>query len=384
MSKTMEKGLHRSATHQAGGALAVVLAALAGSVVLFLIGYAGAQLYLANEYNQRDVARLVGSAHQNLCNAGIRLPDMECREPRMLVGDLVEERPSEPLAKAFARMPDLSAVVRKLRWNNGSEADAARFLAVVRNVALARNNQARGNSEAMKKLAPKMAPLWQDYPDLVVASACVYCGSHTRLLEQLIEAADEHEGADLEKLKSSLSGHPRLFRLANEQMPFDPEHQYRLARIHAELGGAGDSSTADLIAGILVENQDYDRLKLWADSGLNGGRSLSELDLSTLSRELVETAWRQGVSMAYDDFTLTQFLFKQGYRPALRWVVWLQSSNLPYVQDYQYSRFADKYQALIDHHTEFDAKSGAALAQFYSENWRRIFWDPSSEAWRYE
>lgn len=374
----------RLTSNESGSALTTALIGLACGAVFFVIGYVGTQTWLFDNDNQRHAARWVGSAHEALCKNGIRLPDTECRQPTLVVDDLVVERPGEPLAKAFARMPDMSAVVRKLRWNDGSEADAARFMAVVRNVGLARTNQARGNSEAMKVLAPKIASLWEQYPEMVVASACVYCGSQTRLLKYLIDGAPEGEGPGIGRLEKLFSSHPRLFRIIHERQPFDPAFQYRVARVYAELSGAGDSGTAQLIADILARNGDHDRLRQWANSGLNGGRALSDLDLDALPRDLVEIAWRQGVGMAYDDFTLTEYLFKRGYRPALRWVVWLQSSELPYIQDYMYERFARKYQGLIDQNTEFPVDGGVSLARFYNDHWNRIVWDSSQKVWRLE
>lgn len=360
---------------QRGTALTTNLLFVFCFAAFFIAGYAGIQTYLFKSENQRDVARMVGSAHQALCDLGIRFPDTECRQVTLIASGM----PDEPLAKAFARMPNMSAVIDKLRWNNGTEADAVRLMAVIRNFGLARTNEARENAIAMDKIARLVRPLWKSYPDMVAASACVYCGS-PELLEHLVEG----EGPDIDELRSLFSGHPRLFRIIHERQPVEPELQYQVARVYAELGSAGDAGTAEMIAGILSRNDDYERLRRWADSGLNGGRSLSELDLASLPQDLVETAWRQGVGMAYDDFDLTRFLFQQGYRPALRWVVWLQSSEIPYIQGYRYERYARKYQRLLDEHTEFDVTHGVPLARFYNEHWERIVWDSTHETWRLE
>jgi hypothetical protein len=87
--------------------------------------------------------------------------------------------------------------------------------------------------------------------------------------------------------------------------------------------------------------------------------------------------------MGYDKPELTEYLLQRGYRPALRWLVWLQDGSAPYLTDKytHYRHYAPRYEQMLKSFTDFPVSRGSELGAFYSRHWRDIHWDDYSKKW---
>jgi len=351
----------------------LLLAALA----FFLLGYIVTQKALFDSDIRRQLAAQLRDLRTTTCSEGIRLPGIEC--PSL---SIIKERPSgnnEPLRRQFARLPSLSAAVDKLQWNFGSDADAARLLTIWKALELGRQRQSREYHSAIPAITQLLQPVWDRYPDMVAATSCLYCGNSFDVLSSLINAG----GSDVDKLKSLAAGHPRLLAEIAPTGVFNDAELERIATVHGELSSGGDSKTAKFIGKILLGRQDRAPLEAWLTKGLNGGRALGDTGLDSIPRELVIAAWEQGVRIGYDDVELSEYLVAQGYRPALRWVVWLESTEFKYLHGWPYERVQGQYQSIMTRFTRFPASKGEPLATFYSDNWASIHWDDKAGRWTY-
>lgn len=353
-----------------------VISFIATVLVVFLLAYVGTQEFLQDPVNQRHVSDKLIEIKSQLCNQGIRLPAISCTADALIHKNAAAA--NEPLAKQFARLPHLSAVVEKLVWSGGSEAEAVKLLTVLQSLTLARQRQSQENYSAIPTITYLLKPIWRKYPQLVAAHSCLYCGNSFNVLSKLV-AEGENNYSTLQPLGE---GHPRLLREINLHHDVDAESTLKIAQLQAELLQAGDASSAEFVGQLLAQGQHYSQLKMWVSNGLNGGRALTKLDLDSLPLDIVIKAWEQGVSSGYDTVQLSQFLVGKGYRPALRWVVWLQSGELPYLQSWSYKREQSKYQLMLKNFTDFPENSGSGLAHYYSQNWKSIYWDNSEKRWR--
>lgn len=266
-------------------------------------------------------------------------------------------------------------------WQGGSEAEAAAFMTRAKTLAMLHFEEK--HKYLRKDIKALIAPVWRDYPTLVSASACLYCGDIT---DAVLDFIQEYELSPdwIEQVGKGISRYlPHLSRLG----VLDDEELYRLARIQAQLGSAGDSRVAKAIAEPLLRHHDMEHLAMWVMNGLNGGRAVTDREvLEQLPQEVIILAWRHGVAMGYDSIELTEFLLQSGYRPALRWLVWLQDGGATYLTDKysSYSRHgtAQRYTELLKSHTDFPVHQGSELGAFYSKHWNSILWDSGSKVWR--
>ena len=339
------------------------------------MGYVSIQRVLFEQQNQQVVVELLQNIKLGLCEQGIRLPMVNCFKGSLIKGNL--QAGNESLNQQFARLPNLSSAVEKLQWFNGSEADAVKLLTLLNNLKLSRSRQSAENYRAIPLISKLLKPVWKKYPDMVAASACLYCGNSFKVLSNLIA----NNNTDNEQLKSLAVGHPRMLREVASQNLFESNKLNEIVKLQAALSSAGDSGTAKFIGKILLENNDYRNLRVWLNKGLNGSRALGNVDLDSLPYDLVVTAWQQGVSLGYDQVELSQYLVSSGYRPALRWVLWLQDSNLKYIRNWNYKRQQGKYAFILEKYTDFPIRNGAALTQYYSDNWHNVYWDNTQKRW---
>jgi hypothetical protein len=240
-----------------------------------------------------------------------------------------------------------------------------------------RRHQSSENYKAVPLIAEKLLPIWQHYPLMVTAASCLYCGNTTRVLSELINTKTVMD----ERIIALSMTHPRLLRDIAPLGVISPEKLNTVTAVHAEFFSGGDSGTSIFIANALIAQQDYQRLRLWVSKGLNGGRALNQTDLSTIPFDIVVAAWQQGARQGYDQASLTRYLVAQGYRPALRWLVWLQGSEMKYLHTWGYQRQAEEYKKVLIDYTSFAIHEPNALALFYSKNWRNIHWDKEQQRW---
>lgn len=346
---------------------------LATSLLLFVFGYLVAQKLLATDSVQAAVSESIRSGAMVICRQGFRVPGLDC-----LAGGTraVPAPQGAPLAVQFAQLPTLASAVDKLSWSGGSEVEATRLLTVLYAIQYSRSSElyASGVYEGSARL---LNQIWEAYPELVVGSACYYCGHQSRYLNSHLLT----QMPTPEVLHQMYKMNPSLLGAAKAKNLFTSSTLHELALIHADLSAAGDGSSATAVADILIQHQEYDQLMKWSYKGLNGGRSLGNASLATIPRENVIAAWENGVRIGYDDPNLSQFLVGTGYRPALRWVIWYLSGDYPYLSQ---RGEAAKYKGILMRYTDFPVNTNTQLAEYYSDNWRRIKWDDSLGKWKAE
>ena len=345
------------------------------ALVFSVMGFVLMQSMLFDKKNQQVVIAELQKIKLDLCEQGIRLPMVNCTKAVLIKNNLKESK--EALNQQFARLANLSSAAGKLQWTNGSESDAVKLLTVLNNLKLSRSRQNAENYRAIPLISSLLEPIWRKYPDMVAASSCLYCGNGFKVLSNLIASND----TDIEQLKNLAVGHPRMLREVASQNLFEPKELDKVIRLQAALSSAGDSGTAEYIGKNLLQNQDYKNLRVWLNKGLNGSRALGDTNLNSLPYDLVVTAWQQGVSLGYDQVGLSQYLVGTGHRAALRWVLWLQESNLEYIRSWSYKREQGKYIFILEKYTDFSVKSGKSVTQYYSDNWKNVYWDNTQKRW---
>ena len=358
-----------SVTAHRGPSLLVPLLTLLGSAVLtmFLLS----QLLLP-EVGDRRLLELAREANTLFCG----LADNNALCPRAQGG--APRADARPQAKPPIKHNNDAQPFGELQWRGGSEAEAAAFIATIKTLGM---RDFENHSRYLdKETTAIITPVFRDYPTLVSASACIFCGSISEAILKNIEQQELTREWALEVGR----GIDRYLPLLAERQVLDAEELQRLARIQAQLGHAGSSQIGEFVARQLIVQGDRALLQLWVSKGLNGGHSLrDEAQLSVLPREVVIAAWRQGTAGGSDPRLLTEYLLKSGYRPALRWLVWLQDGGAANLSNNYtaYKYYRQQYEGMLRNHTDFPVYAGKGLGEFYSRNWQAIRWDDSTKKW---
>ena len=343
------------------------------SLLALVVGFVSSQKWLSEKENRQVVSNFFSDSRLMLCEQGVRLPGDDCKSIK------INRDPDDKrtLNELVTSAPDMTSALFYFQWGNGTEADAAKYLALMRSMYSGRTHQYGTTYKALDPYVSMVHPIWQKYPKLVAGAACTFC-------------ADQHKAVDLllktpPFIETSLSAEMALDVTFMSSMlshkSFPASAITNLLPLHAYLSSAGDSQTARAIADALIKGKKWSELKLWVDSGLNGGQALSNHSLESLPREIVVTAWQQGVSLGYDNIDLTEYLVSTGHRPALRWLLWTESTDFRYLHDYSYNRKQVRYKQMLKKHTAFSQFSGLALAEFYNKNWRDINWKQKEHRW---
>ena len=89
------------------------------------------------------------------------------------------------------------------------------------------------------------------------------------------------------------------------------------------------------------------------------------------------------VAGGYDSPRLTRHLIKTGYRPALRWLIWLAAGNVDYLKTYHYKHNEkQRYDDFLKERLDIPQTGFSDLAGFYSENWQKLKWDEGLIRWK--
>ncbi len=385
------------------------------SICLVLaMGFLGSQKLIQSLWSKSSAVN-VYAAKAAVCEGGFRLPGVSCQQvnvdananaeatqdekekhassadggaPQGLAQTINKVRMVEPLPNAgdrslreqFAALPDLKSAILQLRWTGNNDQEAARLLSIIGTLGYGRQADSYQNQFAAPAIVKLLDPVWEKYPDLVAASHCLYCGS---FFEQVTVPLVSSGTWEEDWLKRIMAGHPRLLRVVYDAGQVDIQALRRIAALQAELLSAGDGQTPGFIGDILLSDGKLDLLHTWSTKGLNGHYAFASVqDLDSLPRDLIKDAWYSAVRAGDDSPRLTRYLVAHGYRPALRWLIWLAAGNVKYIQSYQYSRNEkDRYQAFLKTYLDFPVNSFTDLAGFYSENWQKITWDKALKRW---
>lgn len=337
----------------------------------FVLGYLAMQFYLANENRLNDTALKLRPTVVELCSTGIRLPGVPCDE---LHAALFEPREAPSLTVKFARLPNLEAVLNELQWNGNTEIEAIRFISLFNALIGSRHKENKAHKNKQMAL---LDPLWNDYADLLFASRCLYCGGiHMRLLSENIKAAETVPDSVLRGMVASTE----LLPIALEKGWIDAARGEQLKRLQGELLFTSHSNASQKIGTLFAADEDYDRLMHYT---LRVGTApLLGLNLVQLPQELVKIAWQRDVERGEANLSLTEYLLRTGYRPALRWALWSETDRFPYLVTRGHGASKASYLGMIRQHTEFPQLRGEALTRYYSESWQAITWNPETEKWQ--
>jgi hypothetical protein len=341
----------------------------------FIIMFAGIQGILVKPENQILIANALQGVKTGLCEKGIRTPVYKCDQQAGFIKE-GSHHPELNTAERLAYLPDVVSVMNKLYLPDNSSASAAKFITLVGLLQESRQHDSSGAYKALGNIADKLGPVWGEYPQLVVAKTCIFCGSYT---SNIIRKLGVRKNQNLKAITTMAKLHPLLF--ASVYPHLDKAEAQEAAMQLALLKGAGSSYSATAIGKHLNTGMAEHYLNAWVSQGLNGTRALDDLDLNLVPLETRIQAWQSGILLGYDNIELTQHLTAKGYRPALRWLVWLQGTPLKYLQGWPHERNSAKYNALLEQHTNFGHLGGNALAMFYSDNWSSIFWDDQQHRW---
>lgn len=277
----------------------------------------------------------------------------------------------------LASLPDLATALTKLQWHGGDEAAAVRFLSVMHAIRMGRASDHVRVADVMK---PMMRPMWDAYPQITSASVCTFCGAASTISKQFAS----ERALDPEIATRMSRNHVGYFVALADKRIFTPDETHRLAVTYAQLA-TGDYRTQVAIANLLAEQHEYAVLRIWVANNMNGGFALDEIpDLASVPRDVLITAWERSASAGYDSRRLTEYLMKTGYRPTLRFVVWMQDGAANYLssKNSRYGSERGRYAGLLSKYTNFPELQGRLLGEYYSTNWRDIKWDPERSQWR--
>ncbi len=344
-------------------------------LTVFILAFAGIQGILVKPESQIYIANVIKNTKMGLCERGIRIPLYACEQQ---VRFIKQGSPHENLnaAERLAYLPDIAAVINKLYLPDDSSASVAKFITLVGLLQDSRMHDNSGSYEVLDKIADKLAPVWATYPQLVVTQTCIFCGSYK---SDLIKKLGLRKNQNRKAISVMAKMHPLLF--ASVYPHLDKAEAQEAAMQLALLKGAGSAISAKAIGKHLNTDALKQYLNAWVSQGLNGTRALNDLEFNTVPLETRILAWQSGILLGYDNIELTQHLTAKGYRPALRWLVWLNGTPLKYLQGWSHERNSAKYNALLEQHTNFGHLTGNALSLFYSDNWSNIFWDDQQNRW---
>ena len=365
-------------------------------VFIFLLGFLGSQKLASLDLT---------SMNQSLCQHGISLPFSQCEEQvlvdtsgllndatnsntgklvqhKRLLVDMNQTADAPSLRTQFSQLPNLQTILEKLKWNNGDEQDAARFLSVITALENGRLSEPGMPSTASSVLDA----VWNKYPDLVATSHCLNCSRfYQHILGPFFKAGSKNKS----RIKQIALGHPRFLQVSYQAGQIELAGLKKVARLQAELLTSEDADTARFIGDILlkgVTQGDADDLSLlhhWSSKGWNGSYAVSDYHkMLQLPKNILADAWQRGVLAGADNAELTRYLVSTGYRPALRWLLWSHASDLSYFKNRSYQDQIDRYNDLImSLYVDFPIESKDDLTGFYSKNWKNISWDMSRKKW---
>ena len=345
------------------------------SSICFLFMFVGIQDALIKPENQKAIAVVLQDVKSLLCETGIRTPLYDCSQQTGFIKK-GSSHTNLSVAEQLARLPDILSVLDKIVLPDDSPAAAAKYVTLV---GLLQKSRAHDNLRAYKSLgqiAVKLEPVWANYPQLVVTQTCIFCGEYQSIIfKKLGVNAPQNMTAMLTMAKM----HPLYFASFSHHL--DSGVALDAAKNLALLSQAGASEGAVAIAKYLNSESTRQHLNAWVIKGLNGTRALNELSFATVPLETRILAWQSGVLQGYDNIELTEHLVSKGYRPAMRWLVWMNGTPLNYLRSWPYERNVAKYNALLNRYTSFGHLGGDSLSDFYSENWSNLFWNAQKEKW---
>ena len=361
---------------------------LIGLLFIFLLGFLGVQ-----KLSQLDFSPI----KKSLCSGGFQYPLLHCESSQPPPVQLSDNSPKKPnitlkpkslivgmnrLANAsslrtqFSHYPNLTRALQKLKWNGGDEQDAIRFLSLI----TALENGRQGESGMSSTMSSILEGVWNKYPDIVASSHCLDCSRfYKNVLKPYFKAGTENTA----RIKQIALGHPRFLQAIYQSGQLNVKDLKSIARLQAELLSSEHADPARFIGDVFLKDNDLESLHHWSSKGWNGSFALGAYPRFTqLPRHIIVDAWERGVLAGADNAELTRYLVSTGYRPALRWLLWVHAGNLSYFKNTTYQAQKDQHNDLIlSLHIDFPIESKDDLTGFYSKHWKDISWDAVKNKW---
>ena len=341
-------------------------------ILIFVCGFLISQDWISHPDNLKLAQTWYQSSHETICRGNIRIPGLHCQDndTLMYLGD-------KDVNRLVASAPSFAQAIQQINIPLHSDRDVVRYLMLVQSVAEGWKDQRGVYNQIKDGLIAAYARAWDANPQLVAASRCTYCGSfHDQAIINLLNLTASGWNHRVDPLVLN----PRYFSAIAER-DNDVDNLPELLAIHANLSSAGDSKTARTVGAGLAKHNNLQALERWVTNGLNGGRALEGLDLQTVPREVVIAAWEHGVTLGYDNVTLMEYLVSTGYRPALRWLIWLQGTDIDYIKTHSYEYSKNHYARMVSQYTNLAASENSSLGEVYSQNWQRVQWNSDQKKW---
>jgi len=245
------------------------------------------------------------------------------------------ERPKNIETSVFieklAHSETLNEAMKLARWNGGTEREAVRYLALVRALQSEKWPN-KGLEKPWTIVRDALAPSWALYPKITVASQCYWCSYHDSNIYEWFTNLRYHD----DYLLTLMEYTPHLFGQF-EQYIDSSERKHAMA--------------------------------------------IKQSMLAKLPEDIVRLSWQQGVRAADDLPVFTAKMIRAGYRPALRWALWVVSEGRSNPALRRLSGHLNAYQTLIEESTDFPLSVGETWDSFYTQHWRQIVFDASAKKW---
>ena len=284
---------------------------------------------------------------------------------------------TESYAKLLSSVENIDAALKKLRPAT-NELELVRLLSILDTVVGAWSGVPYGYDNQRILVINLLIEQWEEHAKLIAAANCIYCGSYFQMLTGLVHL----KGLNDEWHDTALRIHPRFMQIADTVKPIDDELRIKLARIYSRLVSPGDANIAKYIAHVLLSNNDLNDYLFWSIHGLNGHNSVMAIDdFSAMPKDYLQNIWLSGASGGYVNHELTYHLLSTGYRPALRWLIWVLDGGAKYMQTHAFKYQSEKYIEVMTQYTDFPVQIGPELSEYYSNNWNNIVWHKESKKW---
>ena len=277
------------------------------------------------------------------------------------------------LKRNIASLPDLNSAMARMRWHGGNEALATRYTVLVRSLQAAGFKQP-GHAEYWAIARKALTPIREQYPEIVAASHCYWCNYHDSNLFEWFTTSNLHPGQLLAIAQTT----PHLFGQFENRLRLDEAEKLRLAQLQARLAHHGNRG--DFLSRVLRRNGDFEHFSHLVRNTISAA-PLLDADWSSVPIADARLSWQQGVRHNDDLPQFTEYLLAQGYRPALRWLLWLLAEANGATELSKYRPHFDAYSKLYRKYVDFDLGEGQDPAAFYSLNWQAIGWQQSSRQW---
>lgn len=344
-----------------------VLRNLFGSVILAsCMAYLSALWWQSDESKVRDTRQAVANLQVKICE--FRTMSVVLPFCRRISDDLLVN-----LNERMASQASLGSALNNVHWSNTSEVDAVRYTAFVRGLQAGRWND-QGSDKPWELAREALKPIWQAYPHIAVGSQSYWRHYHDSNIYEWFTASRQHD----QYLASLVETIPHLFGQFHSQVKPNQEEVLSLAKLQAPLGFHGNRY--GFLGSVLVKHADKSALHdLVANT--NSAAPIMGQDWSTIAPQAIHLSWQQGVLNSDDLPQFTTTLVAQGYRPALRWAVWMSAEGRRSKSLRRMAMHAPSYTQILNTHTEFNKADAQAWDQFYSENWTNIVWNADRKKW---